>query len=35
MNMNVKAGGCGKDGGDDEDEEEEGEAADMEGILPK
>ncbi|XP_042560628.1 ubiquitin-like-conjugating enzyme ATG3 [Clupea harengus] len=30
MNMNVKAGGCGKDGGDDEDEEEEGEAADME-----
>lgn len=35
MNMNVKVGACGNDGGDDEDDDEEGEAADMEGMLPK
>lgn len=35
MNMNVKVGACGNDGGDDEDDDEEGEAADMEGIFPK
>lgn len=34
MNMNVKVGACGNDGGDDEDDDDEGEAADMEGTFP-